>query len=486
MHLIIGVAADFEIQSFYSNALGRTNSAYVYSGIALRLSLTLGLHRSKHKEQIENLADYENGLRVWWTVYVFDRLSSSRLGHPITIHDDDIDVPLPSSAHLEPADREKFTSPEHLCANIKLARITGEILHQIYGLPRSNAQSFVSNVRQILTSLRTWDKYLPESLRWRHNSPRPVASLHLHFNLCIMQTTRPILLYIFKLRNPLAARDVSTQAATNTSSSKTLLDASAPTQTSPTISPTTLALSEACVQAARASNSILTQCFIENSLAVYGYFDSHYLFSSTLILIMSAVMDPNPIDSDAVQTALSLLQTMRNHGNVCAKGYYDRLNQIKSRIAQLRSAMIHKDSTSTVDHAGAITARGTLTQQREDATNQDVPTNSNPQDAASRLALQSEIALSEEPWSLFPFTEDPLQSRADWPSDYLLADLATDPLDNPFIRDFLNTSGQSQSGEMGVWSNTGAGVMANSTMQNNMRTEEADFGINFDDGFMQF
>ncbi|GAB7353472.1 hypothetical protein MBLNU459_g3928t2 [Dothideomycetes sp. NU459] len=456
--------------SFYSNVLGRTNSAYVYSGLALRLSLTLGLHRVKPPEQITDPVEHENGLRVWWTVYVFDRLSSSRLGHPITIHDDDIDVPLPSAAHLEPADREKFTAPEHLCANIKLARITGEILHEIYGLPRANRRSFVHTVRKILTSLRTWDQNLPESLRWRPSTTRPVASLHLHFNLCIIQTTRPILFGMFKIKNPFQSSDRFASAAAGQSATTT--HSSASEEAAATFSPTTLALSEACIQAARASNNILTQCFIENSLAVYGYFDAHYLFSSTLILIMSAVMEPNPIDSDAVQTGLSLLQTMRDSGNISANGYYDRLTQIKIRIARLRSAMMH-----IVDRPAPNRPSAEDQQQQDPSTGRDPLPNSNPHNDTSHQEVAPTTISAEEPWSLFPFPDDLLLAGIVRPADHIPADFATDPLDNPFIRDFLNLSGHIQGASSG-WNE--------SFPSNVARTEGPAFSLDAEDNYMQF
>src|ERR1700754_240683 len=55
------------------------------------------------------------------------RLCSSKLGHPIMINDDDIDAEMPSNDGLSPQDLEEFFDAENQIANIKLARISGEI-----------------------------------------------------------------------------------------------------------------------------------------------------------------------------------------------------------------------------------------------------------------------------------------------------------------------------------------------------------------------
>lgn len=116
-------------------------------------------------------------------------------------------------------------------------------------------------------------------------------------------------------------------------------------------SPTTLALADACVQAARTMNQLLSKLFVEGALAVFGYFDSHYLFSSTLILIISAVMEPATHVSDAVQTAFSLLRAMSTNGNISAKDYLIRLETIRSTVSNVRAEAEGKSHHSTQPHA---------------------------------------------------------------------------------------------------------------------------------------
>lgn len=91
------------------------------------MAVGLGLHRSQKRYYGLSAVEREDRRRVFWTVYLFDRLSSSRLGYPATIHDDDIDVELPSMEGLSKAEMEEFAEPAHLCANIRLGQISGKI-----------------------------------------------------------------------------------------------------------------------------------------------------------------------------------------------------------------------------------------------------------------------------------------------------------------------------------------------------------------------
>lgn len=90
-------------------------------------------------------------------------------------------------------------------------------------------------------------------------------------------------------------------------------------------------LSEACVNAARSSSSIIAQLWTNGDLATFGFFDALSIFSSTLILMMSSTMQykAHEGDHDKVITSLSLLKSMRDGGNMPAHNYYYQLVQLK-------------------------------------------------------------------------------------------------------------------------------------------------------------
>lgn len=147
----------------------------------------MGLHRNITYDSNVSGAEVENRRRVWWTVYIFDILISSRLGHPM-INDGYIDAPFPSHDTLPDADKDDFSDPMQLTANIRLCRITGSILSLIYGGPsQSDAGDFIRNVHTILNQLKELEAELPIELKLDHArfpayASRSVASLRLLFN----------------------------------------------------------------------------------------------------------------------------------------------------------------------------------------------------------------------------------------------------------------------------------------------------------------
>jgi proline utilization trans-activator len=150
------------LQSFYLVALNRRNTAYTYAGLAQRLSLTIGLHR-RIPENSMSAPEREHRVRVWWTCYALDRIYTSKVGLPVLLRDEDIDVQMPSMDGLSPEEAEDFYSPELMTAQIKLARITGYIMSDLYRIPQpGRANTFVQSVQRILTSLRSWHESLPQ------------------------------------------------------------------------------------------------------------------------------------------------------------------------------------------------------------------------------------------------------------------------------------------------------------------------------------
>ncbi|EOA85984.1 uncharacterized protein SETTUDRAFT_110961 [Exserohilum turcica Et28A] len=424
--------------SFYSRALGRVKSSHMYSGMALRSSTVIGLHRRAAESSALSAIEQEHRCRLWWTVYIFDRSTCSKLGLPITIQDSDIDVTMPSINGLSPIE-QKFlgSSTDHLVAHINLAQVTGYIMEDIHvSLSKANGDDYVQNIRSILGKLRKWDSHVPARLRWdpAGGVPRPVASLQLHFNQCIILTTRPILLYVFKLKNPFAGAGAG-------------LYGSSGSQTPP-ISDHIRSLADSCVAAARTSNAIIVQLFIENALATCGYFDAYHLFSSTLVLIVSAISSPNASDSDAVQTAFQLLIMMRDSGNVIAGEYFARLLQIQRRVNQLFArATATRDITPApggvgvgagMGEGGEIESEADGGRERERG---EVGENSDQERFTGTLSSlgipRTGIAvLDEYDWSKFMFPPG-------FGGNYR-GEVNVDPLDNPLLQAFLDHTDGSQ------------------------------------------
>lgn len=224
-------------------------------------------------------------------------------------------------------------------------------------------------------------------------TPRPVASLHLAYNQCIIQTTRPVLLHLFKSQFQLGIQQEPRKQ---------------------TFSSITLALAESCVNAAQASSRIVEGLFLDGSIATFGYWDAHHIYSAALVLVMSAVMQPTTATSDALETLLSILRSMKNDGNIPAVDFCERLSHIQSRISNLR-ALGHMEQPIFPDMSGSNRARSADgstedTQAMDMNTAATLPTQGsidyNNVDILGNSLIGSFLDESRMPWADALFTED--------------------------------------------------------------------------------
>lgn len=298
------------------------------------------MHRSASRHTNLSSVERESRRRTWWVLYFFDRFSASKIGQPLTVRDEDIDVEMPSMDDLTQEETAEFLDPRNLVINIKLARIIGNIcklpcpliskkdnwltlrfspVTQIYGIPKATKGLYIHQVHSILNQLRAWQDELPADMRViERSTPRPVASLHLAYNQCIIQTTRPVLLHLFKMQFHLGPRSREASPRQNVSS-------------------ITVALAESCVNAAQASSRLVESLFLDGSIATFGFWDAHHIFSAAMILIMSAIMKPTTMNSDLLETLLSVLRSLKSNGNIPAVDFCERLSQIQTRVSSLRA-----------------------------------------------------------------------------------------------------------------------------------------------------
>jgi hypothetical protein len=103
----------------------------------------------------------------------------------------------------------------------------------------------------------------------------------------------------------------------------------------PNISSITMALAESCVHAAQASSRMVECLFLDGSIATFGYWDAHHIFSAAMILIMSAMMRATAVNSEYLETLLSVLRALKNDGNIPAVDFCERLSHIQARVTAL-------------------------------------------------------------------------------------------------------------------------------------------------------
>jgi proline utilization trans-activator len=146
------------------------------------LGILLGLNVNVSDSQLRDRELKEHRNRIWWTSYILDRISASRLGEPASVHDDDIEVDLPSDEALQ-TQSGASDDPRYLIAWIQLAKLSRRIITYIYG--RKVQTPFSQRVLQTLQDLRNWVEELPQDLQLSPEgqaTSNHVVSLHLSFN----------------------------------------------------------------------------------------------------------------------------------------------------------------------------------------------------------------------------------------------------------------------------------------------------------------
>lgn len=292
----------------------------------MRMGLTIGLNHNIPESQLIDPVERQHRIEIWWTIYIFDRMWGSKMGLPMQILDEDIHVDMPTTISPRWRHDEELSDTDYMTANIKLARIVGETITRLYSR-RKYQETFLQRVQKLLKALKHWVETLPESLRLNmedlESSKKPVVSLHMAFNQCVILTTRPTLLHLLitlrknNTTNPPSIPENNTNTATANRDTET-------------VSQPVLTLSEACIHAARHSHSMILTRWINGTMPTFGYFHAHYLFSSALILAMSSFVPiGNPSDMSAFDSALDLLRSMTENGNLAAAEFYHNLEQVK-------------------------------------------------------------------------------------------------------------------------------------------------------------
>ena len=149
-------------------------------GLAIRIAQSIGLHveiddtkAAASKSPVKT----EVGRRIWYSLYVLDRLLSLQLGRPPAIHDDDCPRTLPSRAEetaLDSDDEETQThvpegpsTGDYFLSVIGLSRIIGHVLRDLYGPHREKrVTDGLSSTAAIDRQLLDWKRNLPRTLRF--------------------------------------------------------------------------------------------------------------------------------------------------------------------------------------------------------------------------------------------------------------------------------------------------------------------------------
>jgi len=194
---------------------GMISQAWLYSGMAFRMSTDLGLHLStesiSHLGQPLNAQDKEIRTRLSWACFLWDKAMSLYLGRTPTIQEppsnepeflDDFSENEPWSPR-HPSDLQNVQWPDYPATAAramscftnfcKLSVIVSDIILHLYGRSRtSNIADFVQRMRERLDA---WWKASPPHLRLDVRSPPALCPPPHILTVCLLYNATTILLY---------------------------------------------------------------------------------------------------------------------------------------------------------------------------------------------------------------------------------------------------------------------------------------------------
>ncbi|KAF8665799.1 hypothetical protein AX16_000244 [Volvariella volvacea WC 439] len=329
--------------------------AWILIGQAVRTGQDLGLHRSPRRLQISAI-EKETRRKIWWGVYVLDRMLALALGRPLGINDADCDVELPADVDDEylpqyfsgapPAQKPRSL----MCGNIaliQLYKIGGQVLRQVYALEncRDNLelerkQELQKLVESLDNELTKWCEELPPIFKAQSETDEQVslgAVLCSHY-YSILTTLHRNLIPV-KRDSPVTAR--STAKAVSSA--------------------------RGCIRLAPSMKNVVPP---SHHLA---FFIQH-LFSSAVILLLYAMHAPDPrAASAAMDEAKSSLSALESW-----EGQWPGARKCKELLVELTETANEAIKSHSTPNQVASSSAAARAERRRSVTIASTPTSSAP------------------------------------------------------------------------------------------------------------
>ncbi|VUC33741.1 unnamed protein product [Clonostachys rosea] len=182
------------LQGIYLPSTTSRDAGYNLLGLALRMAINMGLHRHFVSESIHpDIRELRN--RLWWSIYVADRLYSIEMGRPLAINDAEINTPYPvevsgwTDIHGRPRKIDGLISLARIC------RILGKIVDAVYCKPASEKGATIrpNDLQLLKDELGDWKKTIPANMKFENFTTRYEAHLALTYEQSIILLTRSCL-----------------------------------------------------------------------------------------------------------------------------------------------------------------------------------------------------------------------------------------------------------------------------------------------------
>lgn len=291
------------LYAFYLQVADCTVASYFYFGLALRTSLILGMHVDADKENLSRY-ELEHRRRLWWTVYMYERMLSSKAGLPLSLTDNSIATELPDDFDMRdpPQGCEHYIFPEaeYITNCVKITQINAKILSCLYQQKQDN--NILPVLIELVGQLIEWKQQLPKFLKPDFSAKelqisRLVTNIMSEYWSAINLSVRPLLFHF-------AAKQLKTNKRDNK-----YIDLG---QYSKPI----IVLFNSSFQGSINLIRSLWSLMPDNMVALFGYMDREYLFTSAATLIIfNAAFGVHSQTWEHLDHALQIFTKMRNLGN---------------------------------------------------------------------------------------------------------------------------------------------------------------------------
>ncbi|CAN3375761.1 hypothetical protein DIURU_003808 [Diutina rugosa] len=297
------------LYAFYLQVADCTVASYFYFGLALRSALILGWHVDADKDNL-NRYELEHRRRIWWTVYMYERMLSSKAGLPLSFADDSVSTELPFDFKpVEVFDEHDvrsyylFPPADYINNCVTITQINAIILSSLYTKqPTVNILPVVSDLVQ---KLFNWKANLPGYLKVDFTVEnlkvsRLVVNLMTEYFQGINLAVRPLLFHF-------ATKKLKELQQSN--SENKYIDLTR-------FSKNVLSLLNSSFQASINTIKSIWALVPENMVALFGWMDREYLFTSASTLILfNASFGVHEATKEHLDHALTVFTKMKRLGN---------------------------------------------------------------------------------------------------------------------------------------------------------------------------
>ena len=186
--------------SLYMLSRARRNTAYIYTGTAIRLSYSLGLHREETFVVFPK-AEQDDRRRVWRSLFLLDCFLSVSLGRPLAVGEVESAAILSHTAPDDMHRKGKAAAHAHICepslnATLRSCHFMGQVIRKVY----YHRKVSIKAAQVLAHECRQWPKGLPSYLHAREASPESpraaIAIFHCNLLYChsLILLTRPFFL----------------------------------------------------------------------------------------------------------------------------------------------------------------------------------------------------------------------------------------------------------------------------------------------------